>query len=115
YFIAVGYPTRVIVEQPNGSSHIRNDGKDFTGIQLARSSSDCALQEIRGGDVGQDLRIAVDLLVPKDAEGHVTDAGPYFRSRRAGPGDGVIGGTSAGYWVQLYSTGMVKVKCLNPW
>jgi DNA-binding winged helix-turn-helix (wHTH) protein len=115
YFLPVGYPTAVIREQREGSSSIRNDGKDFTGIQLAQPSSDCALSALQGADAGQNLRIAVDLLVPKDAAGHVTDAGPYFRSRRAWAGDGIIGGTSAGYWVQLYSTGMVKVKGLNPW
>ena len=46
--------------------------------------------------------------------GKITQAGPYFRSRIAGPGDGLIGGTSAGYWVQLNSNGMVKVRRLNP-
>ena len=115
YFLAVGYPIAVIEEQPGGSSSIRNAGRDFAGIQLARSDTDCALSTLQGVDVGQNLRIAVDLMVAKDAEGHVTDGGPYFRSRRASAGDGIIGGTSAGYWVQLYSTGMVKVKCLNPW
>lgn len=59
--------------------------------------------------------MSMDLLVPTDSAGHVSSAGPYFRSRRAAGGDGIIGGTSAGYWVQLNSTGMVKVKCLNPW
>jgi len=115
YFLPVGYPTAAVGEQREGSSSIRNDGKDFTGIQLAQASPDCALSSLQGADAGQDLRMAVDLLVPRDAAGHVTDAGPYFRSRRASAGDGIIGGTSAGYWVQLYSTGMVKIKCLNPW
>jgi hypothetical protein len=56
----------------------------------------------------------VDLLVPTDAAGHATQAGPYVRSRQAAAGDGIIGGTSAGYWVQLWSTGEVKVFRLNP-
>ena len=69
---------------------------------------------MRGADLGQDLRISVDLLVPTDEAGRITEAGPYFRSRSALPGEGLIGGTSAGYWVQLYSTGMLKVRRLNP-
>jgi DNA-binding winged helix-turn-helix (wHTH) protein len=115
YFLPVGYPFAAIEQEPDGSVRFRNDGKDFTGIQLARPDSECALGTLHGADIGQNLRIAVDLLVPKDGAGHITEAGPYFRSRRAVPGNGIIGGTSGGYWVQLYSTGMVKVKCLNPW
>ena len=38
-------------------------------------------------------------MVPADAAGHSTGAGPYFRSRRAYAGDGLMGGTSAGYFV----------------
>jgi hypothetical protein len=41
-------------------------------------------------------------------------AGPYFRSRAAAPGDGIVGGASRGYWVQLHSNGMVRIKRLNP-
>ena len=55
----------------------------------------------------------MDLLVPLTS-GKVTDAGPYFRSRAAAAGDGIIGGTSSGYWVQLVSTGEVRIRGLNP-
>lgn len=96
------------------STPFRNGQKDLAGIQLARSDGNCPLTSLEGADVGQDLRIAVDLLVPVDA-GHPTLAGPYFRSRRAAAGDGLIGGSSAGYWVQLFSSGMVMVRRLNPW
>ncbi len=34
--------------------------------------------------------------------------------RAANPGDGLIGGTSAGFWVQLLSTGQVRVVRLQP-
>jgi hypothetical protein len=54
------------------------------------------------------------VMAPVGGPGRNTVAGPYFRSRKAMAGDGIIGGTSAGYWVQLHSTGMVKVKLLNP-
>jgi hypothetical protein len=61
----------------------------------------------------QDLSIRVDLLVPVTGA-NVTEAGPYFLSRAAAAGDGISGGTSTGYWVQLISTGVVRVKTLNP-
>jgi len=56
----------------------------------------------------------MDVLTPTDSDGSVTQAGPYFRSRKAAPGDGLLGGTSAGYWVQLQSNGMIRVRRLNP-
>ncbi|HTM49214.1 MAG TPA: hypothetical protein VL285_11050 [Bryobacteraceae bacterium] len=37
-------------EQQGGSSSIRNDGQDFTGIQLAQPGSDCALSALQGAD-----------------------------------------------------------------
>lgn len=46
--------------------------------------------------------------------GQVAEGGPYFRSRRASAGDGLFGGASAGFWVQLESTGRVRVKRLHP-
>ena len=94
--------------------HLQHDGDDYAGIQLAAQSQDCPVENLRGADLGQDLRLAVDLLVPFSASGDVLQAGPYFRSRAAAPGDGILGGTSAGYWVQLHSSGRVSVKCLNP-
>jgi DNA-binding winged helix-turn-helix (wHTH) protein len=97
-----------------GSRPIRNPGFDHAGVQFARSDGACSVSSLRGEDVGQDLDIRADLLVPTDGEGRITQAGPYFRSRLALAGDGIIGGTSAGYWVQLHSTGVVKVLCLNP-
>jgi hypothetical protein len=98
-----------------GDGAIRNGSRDFGGVQFARSDGGtCQLDTLRGTDVGQDLHIAADILVPGDAAGHTTEAGPYFRSRRAAPGDGLIGGTSAGYSVLLYSSGSVVVQRLNP-
>jgi DNA-binding winged helix-turn-helix (wHTH) protein len=111
YFLPVWEPTQTILD----TGEIANFGKDGTGIQLARASGDCSLESLKGADAGQDLRMSVDLLAPTDAEGRLTNAGVYFRSRQASPGDGFVGGTSAGYWVQLYSTGMIKIKRLNPW
>jgi len=97
------------------SGAVRNFARDHGGIQFAKlPGGDCKLDSLRGADVGQDLRISADLLVPTDEAGHTTEGGPYFRSRRAGPGDGLIGGTSAGYWVVLYSSGAINVQRLNP-
>ncbi len=91
-----------------------HQGFDYGGIQLAAQSADCPVAGLRGADLGQDLSIAVELLVPLSSAGDILQAGPYFRSRAAAPGDGILGGASAGYWVQLHSNGKVSVKCLNP-
>ena len=91
-----------------------HQGFDYGGIQLTAQSDDCPVAGLRGADLGQDLSIAVELLVPLSSAGDIVQAGPYFRSRAAAPGDGILGGASAGYWVQLHSTGKVSVKCLNP-
>lgn len=91
---------------------LQNNGQDYGGVQLTSSSATCT--GIRGENLGQDLNIQLELLVPSDAAGHVTQAGPFIRSRAAAPGDGIIGGASAGYWIQLHSTGEVTVKRLNP-
>jgi DNA-binding winged helix-turn-helix (wHTH) protein len=117
YFIPIFSPTVSIGGGPHdgSSTPFRNTGRDFTGIQLAKSDGVCGLGYLEGADVGQDLRISVDLRLPTGETGRITDGGPYFRSRRAAPGDGLIGGVSAGYWVQLVSTGMVRVVRLNPY
>ena len=95
-------------------SAIRNAGTGYAGVQFARSDGRCAVATLRGENVGQDLDMNMDILVPTDAAGNVSEAGPYFRSRAAAPGDGIVGGTSSGYWVQLHSNGVVRVKRLNP-
>jgi len=96
------------------SSVIRNAGTGYAGVQFARSDGRCAMATLRGENVGQDLDMKMDILVPTDAAGNVSEGGPYFRSRAAAPGDGIVGGTSSGYWVQLHSNGLVRIKRLNP-
>lgn len=95
------------------SGALQNNGADFGGFQFTLAPDPC--REGRGADMGQDLNIRADLLTPTDPAGHISEAGPYFRSRAAARGDGIIGGDSAGYWVQLKSTGEIQVKRLNPW
>ncbi|MBI4893352.1 MAG: winged helix-turn-helix domain-containing protein [Acidobacteria bacterium] len=92
---------------------LRNTGTDFAGIQFA-AVGDCSLPSVRGSELGQDLEMRVTLLCPRDPHGYVTQAGPYFRSRSARPGEGLLGGNSAGYWIQLHSTGEIKVRSMNP-
>ena len=89
---------------------LTNQGLNYGGVMFA-SGAGCGLQ--RGDNLGQSLDISMDVIVPS-AGGLVTQAGPFFRSRAATAGDGIIGGSSAGFWVQLHSTGEVKVKQLNP-
>ncbi len=96
------------------SAGVRNTDTDFAGVAIARREPDCALRSIHGADIGQDLNIEAQLLVPPGPDGTITDGGPFFRSRRANPGDGIIGGTSAGFWAHLDSTGQIRVQRLLP-
>ncbi|MCW5977193.1 MAG: winged helix-turn-helix domain-containing protein [Bryobacteraceae bacterium] len=117
YYFASVFGDNVDLTPPlpgEGSTRVRNRPGDLGGIMFVRPPPDCAMQELRGSDVGQDLSIQVELRVPPGPGGEVTEAGPYFRCRRSAPGDGIVGGTSAGYWVQLRSTGQVRVRRLHP-
>jgi len=95
---------------------LRNAGLDFGGVQFSLSSDPCLTRE-RGADLGQDLTVRVRLRVPTDTQNRITYAGPYFRSRRSPSGDGIIGGNgldpSGGYWVQLLSSGEIRVLRLD--
>lgn len=97
-----------------GGQSIRHLGDDHGAIQFAAPNADCAIERMRGANVGQDVYQSVEVRVPSSGANNLTAAGPYFRSRAAAPGDGFIGGTSAGYWVLVDSTGVVRVRCLNP-
>ena len=110
YFLPILYDG---LEVDRERGEIQNVGRDTSGVQFARSDGVCAAASLRGEDVGQDVKIRVDLLVPSDGV-HNTIAGPYFRSRRALPREAIMGGESAGFLVQLDSRGMVKVRRLNP-
>lgn len=116
YFSPIfGNAVEILPRRPGEeSAGVRNTGRDFAGVTFVRREADCPLRSIHGADLGQDLTIAVDLRVPAGPHGAVSEAGPYFRSRRANPGDGIMGGTSAGFWVRLDSTGHVRVQRLYP-
>ncbi|MBI4908749.1 MAG: winged helix-turn-helix domain-containing protein [Acidobacteria bacterium] len=95
------------------SSRVRNSGRDNSGVAFVKREAGCAIQSIRSSNLGQDLHISLDLKIGGSLE-LPAEGGPYFRSRRSAPGDGVIGGTSAGYWVQLQSDGQVRIKRMHP-
>jgi sugar lactone lactonase YvrE len=105
---------------PTGASIVsgvlQNNGMDFGGVEWTADPN--AVADIgRGEDVGQDINLSADFLVPTDAGGHISEAGLFLRSRAAAPGDGLIGGQpvdpGGGYWIQLLSTGLVRVKDLR--
>ena len=115
FYLPIGEGVKIENRKPSeAASAFHNEGLDFAGIQLARPINDCELWSLRGADIGQDLRISVDLMTPSGESGKLTEAGPYFRSRKAAGGDGLMGGTTAGYWVQLVSNGSIRIKRLNP-
>jgi hypothetical protein len=93
------------------SGVLQNNGRDFGGVQLTASPDTCGA--VRGASLPQDLDMIADFYVP-GSTGKITDAGLYFRSRAAAPGDGLFGGTSSGYLVELFSTGEVWVDQMNP-
>jgi hypothetical protein len=94
---------------------IGNGSKDLGGIQLGERGGECGVAQLRGADLGQDLRLSMEIELARDGEGRTTEAGPYLRSRRAYPSDGIAGGTSSGYWVKLGSDGQVRVWQLRPY
>ncbi len=96
------------------NGEIVNSGLDIGGIQLAQSDGACGAASLHGAPIGQDLYLSAELNVPVGPNGLQSDAGIYFRSRQAHAGDGIMGGTSAGYWVRLNSGGRITVRCLNP-
>jgi len=105
YYLPINFITGVSIV----SGALQNNTLDYAGVQLTAASS-CGGS---GETLLQDLYVRADLLVPASAAG-VVQAGPYFRSRSAGPGDGIIGDTSAGCWAMLTSAGEVRLRGLNP-
>lgn len=93
------------------SNALANSGLDYGGAEFTDIGCNS------GMDIGADLNMRVELTVPTDGSNNVTQAGPFFRSRSAHKKDGIIGGTAAdpsgGYWIQLHSTGEIKVKNLR--
>jgi hypothetical protein len=86
---------------PTHPSELHNNGLDFGGVQVTTLPNSCNNTSIRGENLGQNLKIHMDVLVPGGGAGIITRAGPYFRSRAAARGDGLYGGQNSGYWVQL--------------
>lgn len=94
---------------------VANGSKDLGGLQMGERGGDCGVGNLGGADLGQDVRLSLEIELSRDGEGHITEGGPYLRSRRAYPGDGIAGGTSSGYWVKLGSDGQVRVWQLRPY
>ena len=88
---------------------LRNPGLDYSGLQFT-ASANCTG---RGENLGTTLNMAMKLLVPPGVGGGITEAGPYFGNRASAVHDGILGGSSAGYWVRLHSDGSVTVKNCN--
>jgi uncharacterized protein (TIGR03437 family) len=90
------------------SNSLQNWQTGAGGVQFGQpgSGGSCSF---RGVDMGQTFNIRMDVLVPADSAGNTTVAGPYFHSRGAAAADGILGGDTAGYWVQLDSSGKVTI------
>ncbi len=96
------------------SHTLQSNGAYDGGVEFTTSSDTGAT---RGTSVGQDLDIAVSLMVPQGSGASSSYAGIFFRSRAAYTGDGIVGGEpfdpSGGYWVRLSSTGVIQVVDLR--
>lgn len=96
------------------NNHLENNGLDFGGVEVTQALDPCNTVSNQGENLGQDLRIHMDLLLPDDEAGNITRGGPFFRARAAARGDSLFGGLNGGYWVQLTSVGEVIVQGINP-
>jgi DNA-binding winged helix-turn-helix (wHTH) protein len=117
YFASIhGSKNVEFLPTPDGesSARFRSPEGEYGGVTLVEAPPGCPVANLRAADVGQDLAIDVELRLRTGPEGEITEGGPFFRSRAAAPGDGIVGGTSAGYWVLLLSTGQVRVRRLHP-
>ncbi len=65
-------------------------------------------------NLGSDLNISVDEVVPRDAAtGTITEAGPLLRDEADAASGGAVQTSVIGYWVSLNSLGEVRVKNLS--
>ncbi|HLK50487.1 MAG TPA: choice-of-anchor D domain-containing protein, partial [Bryobacteraceae bacterium] len=94
------------------SNSLQNWGTGAGGVQFGQPSSGSSCS-FRGVNMGQSFNIRAEVLVPADSAGNSTVAGPYFHSRGAAAADGIMGGDSAGYWVELESSGRVTILDLH--
>ncbi|MBX3050633.1 MAG: IPT/TIG domain-containing protein [Caldilineaceae bacterium] len=92
---------------------LQNNGQDLGGVMLTGQPGACDDTSIRGINLGEDLYVSVDVLVPTDASNRITQAGPFLRGRAASRGDGLGGGSNTGYWAVLDSTGHVRIVDLS--
>ncbi len=88
---------------------LQNNGQNHGGVMITHATGACDTPTIRGAAIGQDLYIKVNVLVPKDNNGNISEAGPFLRGRAAARGDTLIGEGNTGYWAALDSTGHLRV------
>lgn len=110
YYLPLYRATISALPRPEGAPAVPfvYDGYGRGGAEFAASDGVCALENLRGAGLGEDLRIGVEIRLPA-----ATQAGPFFRARRVAPGDPIEAPGNGGYWVRLHSDGAVSVHSLN--
>jgi hypothetical protein len=90
---------------------LENANNDYGGVQFSSMGGACWGE---GTPVQPDLTIQMDVLVPgNSAAGYTSQAGPYLRAVPAPVGADIVTWGPLGYWIQLHSTGEVRVKRLG--
>ena len=89
---------------------LENGSREYGGVTFTNESGGSCPGA--GSDQGAELNIRADVLVPRAGD-RTTQAGPFFHAPLLGSGQRIDQGGAAGYWVQLDSSGEVRVQRLD--
>ncbi|MBK9169984.1 MAG: choice-of-anchor D domain-containing protein [Bryobacterales bacterium] len=95
---------------PLHQNELRNFGRSYAAVMFAAKSGGCVDTTVRGEALRSDFNIRAKFLLPGGV--FISQGGLFVRGRALGRGESLHGEDAAGYWVQLHSTGEVKVQSL---
>jgi hypothetical protein len=87
-----------------GGGALIHSGAGYAGVTFTTRGDPCAASTT-ATPVGQSATIRADYLLPTG-----TQAGPFFHTRAWVTGDPLLATVNSGFWVQLHSTGEVKIR-----
>ena len=117
YYYSPLFPTTGNPANPVGANitdnALQNYSNGYGGVELTAYADAATNFAHLGEDLGQDLDLQADLVVPTNSSADVSEAGLFFRSQANAAGDNLFSGTNAGFWVKVQSTGQVEVERLD--